>query len=157
MKNKKNILIISYVIIISTITILSSPSPLFAEKTITTSQLQDKLYGMWISQIIGNMAGRPSEGDFCSIPNPDPCVPWVIRPPEPIEPNQPYYWDADAKQWLNPVTDNTTSEEVLQLRKWEGYAVYNYTSQPLTLRIPAVEYETQIPMPPAKIPMASIF
>jgi len=66
-----------------------------AENTITISQLEDKMRGMCLGQIIGNMAGRPTEGVYKTNPNPDPCVPWVIRHPNSTDPNEPNYWDAD--------------------------------------------------------------
>ncbi len=56
-----------------------------AEKMIANQQLEDKIRGMWLGQLIGNAAGRPTEGDFQIYPNPDPCVPWVIK----------QTWDAD--------------------------------------------------------------
>ena len=57
-----------------------------AEKTILTDDLNDKMRGMWLGQLIGNMAGRTTEGRFTgSYPNPDPNVPWVIKS----------IWDAD--------------------------------------------------------------
>jgi hypothetical protein len=57
-----------------------------AEKTILTDDLNDKMRGMWLGQLIGNMAGRSTEGRFSgSYPNPDPNVPWVIKT----------IWDAD--------------------------------------------------------------
>ncbi|MHC4603541.1 MAG: hypothetical protein ACYS6W_09460, partial [Planctomycetota bacterium] len=51
-----------------------------AEKTILADELNDKMRGMFLSQLIGNMAGRPTEGHFAgSYPNPEPNVPWVIK------------------------------------------------------------------------------
>jgi len=62
-----------------------------AEKTILANELNDKMRGMWLGQLIGNMTGRETEGDFSgSLPNPDPCVPWVIK-----HPNDPNGWSAD--------------------------------------------------------------
>jgi hypothetical protein len=56
------------------------------EKTILTDDLNDKMRGMWLGQLIGNMAGRNTEGHFAgSYPNPDPNVPWIIKT----------IWDAD--------------------------------------------------------------
>jgi len=60
--------------------------PARADKTILTADLTDKVYGMWLSQLIGNAAGRPSEGNYSgSGPNPNPSVPWVLK----------QTWDAD--------------------------------------------------------------
>jgi len=56
-----------------------------AEQTITEAQLRDKVRGMWLGELIGNTAGRATEGDYQISPNPDPCVPWVIK----------QVWDAD--------------------------------------------------------------
>lgn len=57
-----------------------------AEYTILADDLNDKMRGMWFGQLIGNMAGRTTEGRFASsYPNPDPNVPWVIKS----------VWDAD--------------------------------------------------------------
>lgn len=59
--------------------------PAKAEKTILADDLNDKMRGMWLGQLIANMAGRPTESHYQSTPNPDPCVPWVIK----------QEWDAD--------------------------------------------------------------
>ncbi|MHC4735677.1 MAG: ADP-ribosylglycohydrolase family protein, partial [Planctomycetota bacterium] len=57
-----------------------------AEQAILADDLNDKMRGMWLGQLIGNMAGRTTEGRFAgSYPNPDPNVPWVIKS----------VWDAD--------------------------------------------------------------
>ena len=56
-----------------------------AEQTITETQLCDKVRGLWLGELIGNAAGRETEGDYQTSPNPDPCVPWVIK----------QAWDAD--------------------------------------------------------------
>lgn len=56
-----------------------------AEKTILADELNDKMRGMWLGQLIGNAAGRETEGHYQSSPNPDPCVPWVVK----------QTWDAD--------------------------------------------------------------
>ena len=60
--------------------------PARAEKVIFAYKLSDKLRGMWLGQLIGNYAGRETEGKYSgSIPNPAPSVAWVIR----------QEWDAD--------------------------------------------------------------
>jgi hypothetical protein len=50
-----------------------------AERTITADAYFDKLHGMWLGQLIGNMTGRPTEGVYAgSQPNPASSVPWVL-------------------------------------------------------------------------------
>ena len=57
-----------------------------AERTITAVDLFDRMRGMWLGQLIGNAAGRPTEGLYSSAePNPAESVPWQIR----------LVWDAD--------------------------------------------------------------
>jgi len=57
-----------------------------AERTISELELYDKLHGMWIGQLIGNAAGRSTEGQYDgSEPNPNASVPWQIK----------RVWDAD--------------------------------------------------------------
>ncbi len=57
-----------------------------AERCISSVDLQDKLHGMWIGQLIGNAAGRSTEGHYDGPePNPAPSVPWLIK----------QVWDAD--------------------------------------------------------------
>jgi len=51
-----------------------------AEKTISANELYDKMRGMWLGQLIGNYAGRATEGRYSGEePNPDAVVPWVIK------------------------------------------------------------------------------
>ncbi len=95
--------------------------PASAERTITGDELLDRLHGMWLGQLIGNMAGRATEGRYSSSePDPNEAVPWQIR----------QVWDADddsdieyvalhilqtcgfdcnsheiTEQWLDHVTD----------------------------------------------------
>lgn len=57
-----------------------------AERAIRADELKDKIQGMWLGQLIGNSAGRETEGEYCeSMPNPSMSVPWVIK----------QQWDAD--------------------------------------------------------------
>jgi len=50
-----------------------------AERTIAADVYFDKLHGMWLGQLIGNMAGRPTEGVYSGAePNPAESVPWVL-------------------------------------------------------------------------------
>jgi hypothetical protein len=92
-----------------------------ADRAITSAELYDRLHGMWLGQLIGNAAGRATEGQYSGA-DPDPCeaVPWPIK----------QVWDADddtdieylalhilqtcgfdcneaeiAGQWLDHVTD----------------------------------------------------
>lgn len=50
-----------------------------ADRTIDAEVYFDKLHGMWLGQLIGNLAGRPTEGQYAwSQPNPAESVPWVL-------------------------------------------------------------------------------
>jgi len=112
-----------------------------AEKTILADELNDKMRGMWLGQLIGNMAGRPTEGHFAgSYPNPDPNVLWVIKS----------VWDADddtdieyiavhiletngfdcnaqeiADQWLHHITSSGSGIYIANRQAWylmgDGY------------------------------------
>lgn len=65
------------------------------ERTISSVELLDKLRGMWIGQLIGNAAGRATEGVYSGAePNPAPSVPWVIK----------QAWDADDDTDMEYVT-----------------------------------------------------
>ncbi len=60
--------------------------PAGAGQTISAIELFDRMRGMWLGQLIGNAAGRETEGLYSGAdPNPDPCVPWEIK----------QIWDAD--------------------------------------------------------------
>jgi hypothetical protein len=51
-----------------------------AERTIPAADLADKLRGMWMGQLIGNAAGRESEGVYSGAEaNPAEAVPWQIK------------------------------------------------------------------------------
>jgi hypothetical protein len=71
--------------LLSVLIALSVQARATAEKTILADDLFDKMHGMWLGQLIGNAAGRETEGLYQSIANPDPCVPWDIK----------QIWDAD--------------------------------------------------------------
>ena len=43
-------------------------SPVKAEKTILADELYDKMRGMWLGQLIGNCAGRATEGIYSEAP-----------------------------------------------------------------------------------------
>jgi ADP-ribosylglycohydrolase len=61
-------------------------SPAQAEQTVSAVELFDKLRGMWVGQLIGNAAGRATEGVYDgSEPDPRASVPWEIE----------QVWDAD--------------------------------------------------------------
>jgi hypothetical protein len=58
---------------------LGCPSGARGERTIDADAYLDKLRGMWLGQLIGNLAGRPFEGVYSwSEPNPAGSVPWVL-------------------------------------------------------------------------------
>ncbi len=60
--------------------------PADAQRQVSAVELFDKMRGMWIGQLIGNGAGRETEGLFSSSsPNPASSVPWQIK----------QAWDAD--------------------------------------------------------------
>ncbi len=95
--------------------------PAGAERTITSEELLDRMRGMWLGQLIGNTAGRRTEGRYSGAePDPNESVPWPIQ----------QVWDADddtdieylalhilrtygfdcnsyeiGEQWLDHVTD----------------------------------------------------
>jgi hypothetical protein len=51
-----------------------------AEKIILADELYDRIRGMWLGQLIGNYAGRATEGKYSGeAPNPDSAVPWVVK------------------------------------------------------------------------------
>jgi len=50
-----------------------------AERTILRKDLEDKMRGMWLGQLIGNYAGRSTEGHYQSNPNPEPNAPWILK------------------------------------------------------------------------------
>lgn len=65
------------------------------ERTISSAELLDKLHGMWLGQLLGNAAGRATEGVYSGPePNPNPSVPWVIK----------QAWDADDDTDIEYVT-----------------------------------------------------
>ena len=71
MMKKKNIILFIILVIF-----LFLP-PCFGQYQITKSELEDKMKGMWLGQLIGNYAGRPYEGQNSGIePLPDPCFAW---------------------------------------------------------------------------------
>ena len=59
-----------------------------AQFEITHAQLCDKARGMWLGQIVANMAGRSTEGHYQTTPNPAESMPWVLRSGSEV-------WDAD--------------------------------------------------------------
>jgi hypothetical protein len=80
-----------------------------AEQTITTYELFDRLRGMWVGQLIGNAAGRETEGVYSgAAPNPDASVPWIIK----------QVWDGD---------DDTDVEYVaLHILETAGFGCNSY-------------------------------
>jgi ADP-ribosylglycohydrolase len=66
--------------------VCSFGAPAGAQRTITADELLDRMRGMWLGQLIGNAAGRQSEGKYSgSEPDPNESVPWRIQ----------QVWDAD--------------------------------------------------------------
>ncbi|AQQ72227.1 ADP-ribosylglycohydrolase [Limihaloglobus sulfuriphilus] len=64
------------------VTLALSAAAVSAE-TITRSDVIDRIEGMWLGQIVANMAGRATEGKYSgSYPNPAESVPWVLKGPE---------------------------------------------------------------------------
>lgn len=56
------------------------PSAPAAERTISAVEMFDKMRGMWLGQLIGNAAGRATEGTYSgATPNPDTSVDWQIK------------------------------------------------------------------------------
>ncbi|MFI4912704.1 MAG: ADP-ribosylglycohydrolase family protein [Sedimentisphaeraceae bacterium JB056] len=85
-----------------------------AAETISRSQVVDKIEGMWLGQIVANMAGRPTEGSYSgSSPNPAESVEWVLRGPD-------SYWPGD----------DDTDIEYIALDTFETYGM-NPTPQQL--------------------------
>ena len=104
-----------------------------AQQSISAVELFDRLRGMWLGQLIGNAAGRATEGVYSSsTPNADASIPWQIK----------QVWDADddtdieylalhtlatygfdcnsveiAGQWLEHMTDDAIY--VANLQAWQ--------------------------------------
>ncbi len=75
-------------LLVASIALIATPFGVAAgaERTISVVELFDKMRGMWVGQLIGNAAGRATEGHYAgSTPNPDLSVPWQIKE----------VWDAD--------------------------------------------------------------
>ena len=54
--------------------------PAKGDKAIAADELDDKMRGMWLGQLIGNYAGRATEGSYSgSVPNSNRAVPWEIK------------------------------------------------------------------------------
>ncbi len=63
--------------------------PAYTEQSISQAEILDKAQGMWLGQIVANMAGRATEGLYNGITsNPAESVPWVPCGPE-------TYWPGD--------------------------------------------------------------
>jgi len=79
-RSKAKVFLFSFAIVVSL------QHQVMAEKTISSAQLFDKMRGMWLGQLIGNAAGRATEGKYSgAAPNPESEVPWEIK----------QQWDAD--------------------------------------------------------------
>lgn len=82
--NLKRMTIESFLCLSLLATVFHSPAK--GEKAIPADELDDKMRGMWLGQLIGNYAGRATEGSYSgSAPNPNGAVPWVIK----------QQWDSD--------------------------------------------------------------
>ncbi|WP_077540400.1 ADP-ribosylglycohydrolase family protein [Sedimentisphaera cyanobacteriorum] len=65
------------------------PQESFSQEQIMRSDLVDRIEGMWLGQIVANMAGRSTEGHYSgSSPNPAESVDWDLRGPDD-------YWPGD--------------------------------------------------------------
>ncbi|MBN2842652.1 MAG: ADP-ribosylglycohydrolase family protein [Sedimentisphaerales bacterium] len=63
--------------------------PANAQRSISRAEVLDKAQGMWLGQIVANMAGRATEGKYSgSVCDPNESVPWVLCGPE-------TYWPGD--------------------------------------------------------------
>ncbi len=108
--------------------------PVKAEQVITAEELADKMRGMWLGQLIGNAAGRSTEGKYSgSISNPNSVMPWVIK----------QEWDGDddtdieyiamhilethgfdcnsqelANQWLGHITTSGSGVYIANRQAW---------------------------------------
>lgn len=56
---------ILFLAVVSTVILLAAPQAK-ADRTISADTYYDKVHGMWLGQILGNYAGRPSEGVYTS-------------------------------------------------------------------------------------------
>lgn len=109
------------VLIVACLVVCSFGAPAGADRTITADELLDRMRGMWLGQLIGNMAGRESEGRYSgSEPNPNESVPWQIQQVWDADDDsdieylalhilQTYGFDCNSyeigEQWLDHVTD----------------------------------------------------
>ena len=65
--------------LLSLLILLSVRARAVGDKTILADDLYDRMRGMWLGQLIGNAAGRETEGKYSSTPNPNDSVPWVLK------------------------------------------------------------------------------
>ena len=94
--------------LLSLLIALSVHARAIGEKTILADDLYDRMRGMWLGQLIGNAAGRETEGTYSSTPNPNESVPWVIK----------QEWDAD---------DDTDIEYIaLHILETDGFDCNSY-------------------------------
>jgi len=71
---------------VATLVSLGSVQTVRGERVISATELFDKAQGFWIGQLIGNAAGRSTEGQYrIGETNPNESVPWVLK----------QQWDAD--------------------------------------------------------------
>ncbi len=82
-------------------------------QTLERSQIKDKIEGMWLGQIVANMAGRSTEGSFSgSLPNPAQSVDWIIK-------NPTEYWPGD----------DDTDIEYIAIHIFENYGTNPFPQQ----------------------------
>ena len=110
-----------WMLILACFVVCSFGAPAGAQRTITADELLDRMRGMWLGQLIGNMAGRGTEGRYSSSePDPNESVPWQIKQIWEADDDtdieylavhvlQTYGFDCNSyelgEQWLDHVTD----------------------------------------------------
>ena len=75
-----------WLLILACLIVCSFGAPALGQRTITGDEMLDRMRGMWLGELIGNAAGRRTEGRYSnSSPDPNESVPWQLR----------HIWDAD--------------------------------------------------------------
>lgn len=98
---------------IATLVLIISFGQIFAQKSkvISMSELEDKIAGAWIGQMIGNIYGLPHENKYVDAPGPD---------------NFPYGYSKNLdklKQYDGAFSDDDTDIEYLYLLQMEKYGI----------------------------------
>lgn len=99
--------------LITTLVLIISLGQVFAQKskTISMAELEDKIAGAWIGQMIGNIYGLPHENKYVDAPGPD---------------NFPYGYSKNLdklKEYDGAFSDDDTDVEYLYLMQMEKYGV----------------------------------